>query len=515
MAEDSPSQNPIDVSFPHGLGDCVYFAHQIPLYTSRGHRFRVQCAPDKAFLFRACEGIEVIPKKVGFPAHSWQHGPSLKSVCSSNFFYANKAACNISRNPMPNIGLIDRSLWDEFCSIEIKLRQFASAEDKALISRMIEPLPRPIILLHTKGNTSSEAKDIDDDTTVKLYLELLDRTDGTLILLDWDQRVPKLRHGRVRHMLDDLGRLTVPQLVGLIDESDLVIGIDSGSGHVSRFTDTPTLIVWFEHHPGAFSLPRGNHAHLVPKARFHQENVMLRTQYNIIECEGSRVGVKDIAKVAIQMLTGPRYFDRAKLGSDVLLRQFIESWTNGGFSGNQRSFVDRHKSFSLLTDYLISLKRPFRMLETGTIRAKEDWRGAGYSTYLFSYLARELGGHLTSVDIEPAHCAFANVELDEFKDSLTITNENSINFIRNAVPGIDLLYLDSMDCYVEGHERHGLAEAMAGHDKVNPGGLIAFDDTVYGEGRFHGKGALGVPWLLERGFSIEFSGHQIILRKPS
>ena len=31
-----PNQTTVDIRFPHGLGDCVYLAQQIPLYQRRG-----------------------------------------------------------------------------------------------------------------------------------------------------------------------------------------------------------------------------------------------------------------------------------------------------------------------------------------------------------------------------------------------------------------------------------------------------------------------------------------------
>ena len=42
------------VYFGHGLGDCVHSAHQLPLYTRRGHQITVACDPDKQVLFKPC-----------------------------------------------------------------------------------------------------------------------------------------------------------------------------------------------------------------------------------------------------------------------------------------------------------------------------------------------------------------------------------------------------------------------------------------------------------------------------
>ena len=508
----------VEVSFPHGLGDCTYFAHQLPLYVRRGFSVRLHCPADKEILFRACEGVEWAGNGNDVDrsaVHSWQHGPPLREVGASNFYLANKAACNFSRPPMPNLGLITRDLWDEFRDVRLSLRDHLEKHHTDLVAEFTAALPRPLILVHTKGNTMTDAKNLDDATTRKLYLELLDRCEGTLILLDWDQRVPKLNHGRVRHLLDDWSRLSTSQMVALIDAADLVLGIDSGPAHVARFTDTPVLVVWRQHHPAVYSLPRPNHAHLVPRGPFHRSNTTLRTEFNLIESDAEHVSAAEIATSAIRMLKAPRYLDSARVGTDTMLRQFVEDWTNGGYSDTLRSFVDRHFGFSAIIDHLRNVEKPFRLIETGTIRATEDWKGAGYSTYLFGLVARELGGKVTSVDIEPAHCNFARTQIERLEPWIEIVNQDSADYLAKVDTAIDVLYLDSMDCFVEGYQEHAMNEARSGFDKVKAGGLIGFDDTVRCGGTYHGKGGTAVPWLLERGCSVVHSGHQTILRKPS
>jgi hypothetical protein len=508
--------DPIPVAFYHGLGDCTYFAHQLPLYTRRGFTFDLACAPDKAFVFSACgEGVRVHTDARDFPHHSWLHGPSLDDVEGGTHFLANKAACNFSRPPMPDIGLIDEALWREFCDVRLDLRPHLSAEDRALVAGFVDLLPRPLVLIHSRGNAMSEQKDIDPDNTRALYRGLLEGVEGgTFLLLDWDNRVPKVRHARFRHLLDDFQRLSVAQTFALIDRADLLIGIDSGPSHFARFTRTPVLSVWYRHYPSQYTLPADNTLHLVPKGPFHRWNVKFRSSYHLIEAEGDRVPGELIADAACRLLRQPRYLAPERIGADVKLQHHIDSLIRGGWTGDD-GYNDRHRGFDLIASHLAGLGRPFVYVETGTIRAREDWRGAGFSTYLFGEVAHHLGGQVISVDIEPSHCVFARLQTAPFGDSVSVVARDSAAYLRDYVgAGIDVLYLDSLDTTADGYAEHALAETRHGMAHVAPGGLIAYDDTCFARGVYQGKGATAVPWLLEQGWELIHSGHQTILRKP-
>jgi len=505
---------PIRVSFYHGLGDCTYFAHQLAVYCRRGFEFEIACAPDKAFVFAACgEAVTVVTAASDFPQHSWIHGPSLEEVEGGSLFLANKAACNFSRPPLPDIGLIDESLWREFCEVKLDLSPHLPEEDRALIDRFVADLPRPLVLIHTKGNAMSEQKNIDDENTRALYAHLLDHLDvGTFVLLDWDQRVAKVAHGRFRHLVDDFQRLTVPQTYALIEAADLLLGIDSGPAHLARFSSTPSLVTWCRHYPSQYMLPAGNTLHLVPKAPFHRWNIKFRPTYPLIEAEGDHVPGKLIGETACRMLQPPRYLDPARIGTDVKLQYHIDELTRGGWCGND-GYNDRHRSFDLVARHLTRLGRPFHFVETGTIRAREDWRGAGFSTYLFAELAHLTGGQVVSVDIEPPRCAFARIQVAPFADSVTLVARDSVAYLRDYEgDSIDTLYLDSLDTTSPGHAEHALAEARHGAPHVANGGLIVIDDTHWAQGAYSGKGALAVPWLIDQGWAIVYSGHQIVLR---
>ena len=45
------------IQFNHGLGDCTYFAHQLPLYKRRGYDITVACPADKRILFEPFQTV--------------------------------------------------------------------------------------------------------------------------------------------------------------------------------------------------------------------------------------------------------------------------------------------------------------------------------------------------------------------------------------------------------------------------------------------------------------------------
>lgn len=54
-------------------------------------------------------------------------------------------------------------------------------------------------------------------------------------------------------------------LAALIGQVELMVGIDSGPGHVAGATETPTLIAWVRHHPVQYYGLSPNVTHLVPR----------------------------------------------------------------------------------------------------------------------------------------------------------------------------------------------------------------------------------------------------------
>ena len=241
------SMNTIEIDFPHGLGDCVYFAHQLVLYQRRGWKIKVRVPQDKQLLFAP---VPVEADAAGGKKVAWQHGEDLEKLDDESHWRANKAMVNVSVAPMPDIGPPTAELWREFSEVKLDIEPHLSPEAVTMVETFYAPLERPIILLHTKGNSFQAAKSVPDDLAREIYRSILDETGGTLVLLDWDDRVPRIAHGRIRHLTDDWKRLDVGELLAAIARADLVVGIDSGPLHLCRYTATPAVGLWFHgHHP--------------------------------------------------------------------------------------------------------------------------------------------------------------------------------------------------------------------------------------------------------------------------
>ncbi len=78
-----------------------------------------------------------------------------------------------------------------------------------------------MVLFHQKGNIGQAKKSLSDAVASNFYEEFLDRCDGTLLLLDWDLRVPRLASYRVRH-LTEFGPCPLDLLLALMTQADLL-----------------------------------------------------------------------------------------------------------------------------------------------------------------------------------------------------------------------------------------------------------------------------------------------------
>jgi hypothetical protein len=496
-----------EVVFPHGLGDCVYFTYMLALYRECGRRTKVKADLEKQFLF---DMVGVDRSEAGQAKIEWVHGEDINRLDRTNHWRANKAFINISRPPLPSIGEPDAVLWDRFVNVRIQATEHLPDAVFQGVDEFLAGLKRPITLLHTKGNSFQAAKSVPDGLAVGICREIVEQSGGSVLLLDWDNRVPRIAHGRVKHLTDDWKRITAQELLALIVRADLVVGVDSGPLHLTRFTDTPAVGLWFNgHHPALYSLPRAQQVNITLKKAMHHANRIARWQYNIVEEQGEYIRPEIVGRTCVQMLGETRYCSPQNKGRDVMMRHWIDDWTRGGYTG-QKTFADRNVSFDLILRHIKNIPR-VRIVETGCIRCREDWRGAGYATYWLGAAAVDSGGHLDSVDNDPKHCAFAREECAAFGRSVTITCGDSVAFLTNREEQIDILYLDSWDADIPGYEEHGLREIQAAERLLHGKSMVIYDDTSIIKGQWIGKGKLGVPWLLTRGWHVLHAGHQTVL----
>ncbi len=529
------SAQTIRVRFPHGLGDCAYFAHLIPLYTRRGYRIEVECTPDKRLLFQAAGAVPI-----GGGAdhvHAWGYPSVGTHEGHGRFWQGSKIGNNISESPLPSVG--DKAeLWGELCASRIDIRPHLRYEIRDTVKCRFEQLPRPIVLFHQKGNTGQDRKSLSDDVTSNFYDEFIDRCDGTLVLLDWDQRVPRLASHRVRH-LTDLGECSLEHLFAMLVEADLMIGVDSGPLHVARFTDIPTIGLWQPgHYPTTYTLPRPEQLNVVLADHTRQWNKFKRIPWNIYEHPGSAFDARILADITRRMLSDPRYLSRSRthqssdvdardnqksgdscydirgtLAQDVQLQQFVQEFCRCRGTSSLSRHWDRNRSFDVLFREVAARFDKPTIVETGTIRADEDFGGAGFFTYVCGTFVSRHGGKLHSVDLSPQNVAFARAWTAVFGDSVTVHHGDAVSFLRNFTQPIDVLYLDSLDTTETGHAEHAMREMEAALPHLHERSVIVIDDTPWQAGAFIGKGSRVVPWLIEQGWKVLYAGYQVVLTK--
>jgi hypothetical protein len=183
-------------------------------------------------------------------------------------------------------------------------------------------------------------------------------------------------------------------------------------------TDTLALGVWKGGHPARATLPRDRTLH-VTVPRFRPKNRPRRIQWNIVESPEDPIQGGFVAEQAARLISPPRYLPADRIVQDVQLQQFVE-WTRGGRMRPDNSWADRHRSFDLALRDLAALDHPPVVVETGAMRAPEDWAGAGMSTYLFGAFLHNVGGTLHSVEIDPETARFAQQETACFGHTVKI-----------------------------------------------------------------------------------------------
>lgn len=495
----------LKVWFDHGLGDCCHFAALLQLYRRRGYEVGIHYEPNKAAIWKAA-GVKWLPLEEA-THHPWEYPSDFGSFPCEESWAGSKLYWNMDRGPMSPLG-DKQQLWAEWCEVRLSARDVVSQDDHRDVDRFIAALPRPLVLLHTRGSNMAASKNLNGPTILELYRLLLDRTGGSLLLLDWEEKVPRLAHARVRHLRDDWEHLSLEKLWCLMESADLFIGIDSGPYHFTALTDIPAVGIWRNHHPAQCGLPRPATVNLVRSAmRF--ASIPRRADWNLVDYAGTEPTAEEIMRVAEQVLLGPRYLCRNRLGRDVQLQHFIERCRQ---TTPVSAHADRHRSFNrLLRETSHRFDDPV-IVETGCIRAPEDW-SAGYSTYvLAAYLAGRGAGSLHSVDIDPVHLEFARHAVMPFGARVSFHQADSIAWLSEFSRRIDVLYLDSRDFVERGADDHGLAEVEAAFPRLSADSLVLIDDTVWNRG-WQGKGAKAVPWLTARGWRILESGYQILLSK--
>ena len=375
------------------------------------------------------------------------------------------------------------------------------------LDTFLDGLARPIVVVQPSQFEIAAASSR-QTMVLDACRELLDATDGSLIVLDTSGTASRLAHCRVRHAAIDFGgRLGASKVQCLKQRADLLVAFDPGPNWFEAIGSIPALSVWCDLSPCQSPPPGPSTVNLVTGAS-RSFWACRRSEWNLVEYTGNLPTGQEIARIACHLLSAKeRLYGQLALAREVQLRQLL-SWCRRRTPLS--AFADRHQTFDcLLRETTRRFADPL-MIETGCIRQAEDW-SAGYSTYLFAaYLDGRAAGSLHSVDLNPQHLRFAAEIIKPFERRATFHESDSVAWLKSFTPPIDVLYLDSLDAQIPGHAEHALAEIAAGASNLHEQSLILFDDTVWNNG-WAGKGAKAVPWLMDNGWRILKAGYQVLL----
>ncbi len=296
----NPKQ-PIRFAFnSHGLGDVVHCCHAMKLYQAHGYDVAVQVEANKRWAWEAA-GIP-IHHGGGLPVHPYYYPDMNKfwDLSTPDHLYS-KIAHLFEVSELPKLGTKEY-VWNAICDTEIDATHAVSTRAMDDAAKFLEGLPKPIILLHSKGTNWQVEKSIPDGTAFQLILDLLG-TGGSVVTLDWDGRAPTLGHSCVRSIKPNWHHISLEEFGALCILSDLFIGVDSGPFHLAGWFDIPTLYVSRKIPPVRCCLPSPRATYLVP-ARDHGHWAARDERWQFVEYDGDEASAMDISCVASAILNG-------------------------------------------------------------------------------------------------------------------------------------------------------------------------------------------------------------------
>jgi len=188
------------------------------------------------------------------------------------------------------------------------------------------------------------------------------------------------------------------------------------------------------------------------------------------------------------------------------MNDFLE-WNNW-FSVKYRFLIgEGMRYFSVKTALNLFHQRDgMNIVETGTIRAENDFAGGGNSTYLFGDYAQKYNKKFWTVDILPEAIALSKKITEGVNGNTTFVLSDSIAFLQTFPEKIDLLYLDSMDCPIEDEagspalvasQKHQRMELEVAWNKLHDKSVVLLDDNDFKNG---GKCIRTISYLQEKGW---------------
>jgi len=182
------------------------------------------------------------------------------------------------------------------------------------------------------------------------------------------------------------------------------------------------------------------------------------------------------------------------------LIQFIKHKSLYPFMPFKYNFRRRRVTFAKTLE-LLSDRNAKTIIETGTSRkGLSATRGDGAGTFVFGKWAKENNAKLSSVDINEEAVKECRVEVknQNLEDTVTVTLDDSLNFLANYKDKVDFLYLDSYDysrtdtAIQVASQEHHLKEFQAIESRLHKDTIFLIDDCGLPGG---GKGKTVVSYM--------------------
>lgn len=281
----------------HGLGDVCHAAAVLRLYIQAGYDVQIQPEANKRWVWQAA-GIPLDTGTETVPDHPYSY-PDMhrfRDLSTPDHTFS-KIAHFTEFDPLPKLGTKEE-VWARLCRQQIDATQAITPAANAQARRLIDGLPKPIFLLHSKGSNWQAEKSIPDGTAFQVIRELVSQTAGSVITLDWDSRSPTLDHARVR----PAGRIGLDVFGALCIMCDVMIGVDSGPFHLAQWFPIATLFVSRQIPPVRCCLPNPKATYLVPAT--HAQHWAARgPEWHFAEFAGSEATAEEIVHAALSLET--------------------------------------------------------------------------------------------------------------------------------------------------------------------------------------------------------------------
>lgn len=468
--------------FGHGLGDCVHFCSQIPLYKRRGYDVNVFCPGNKRALFRA-SGARLLSSKTDLQRVGWEHCPGFlgkrisKASGGKQVPEFNKAGYNLSLDPMPSIGT-PGELWDEYIKVSIPLTAHVGPRIWAKVNQYLEKMPRPIVLVHSTGTSFRRAKSLSRKLTNELFEELLNKGVGSIVCLDRVEAVDQSKLENIHYWQTSWAKNDIRPLIALQGLSDTLIGIDSGPFHLCRHTGLPSIGIFPTpgHHPAKYCLPGDQQVSVVPSHDLPWFHDQAKAMFPIVE--EKQIDAPSIAKHARRLLAEPRYLTKIQKGWDLQ----IQHWIGDRITDPSNSCYD---------DLARIVRERFqspRFVEVNQLLEGNSNKNTNLMSQILATLSRSSGGSHTPI-------------------------ENVSNFRARTNHPIDILSLGKMKTNPKQASEECLHKLRSAYPMLDRNSLIVINEQTNCVNGDPSWGQPTVSWLQKRGWYILSSNSETILSR--